>query len=276
MALAKLGNPDAVGPVLSMLRKNADRDAFLRHAGVMALSKLADPARLLAEADKDPAVRMSVLLALRRLGRPEVAHFLSDGQPDLVLEAARAINDLPINEALPQLAALAALPAPALAQPPASGPSATTQPAVLPEPIRTAVLLRQSTRITGSARRMRPGPSRRSPGAGTCRNRSVPRRLKMLATWEQAAGPRPRLGALPAAARAGPCDRPRGARPGARPAARHRARLGEDRRPERRDRDRPPDQAAGNDRRPTGAPRPASAPRRSASWPAARTRRPPT
>jgi quinoprotein glucose dehydrogenase len=46
------------------------------------------------------------LLALRRLGRPEVARFLVDGDQDLVLEAARAIYDVPIAAALPKLAAL--------------------------------------------------------------------------------------------------------------------------------------------------------------------------
>ena len=38
----------------------------------------------------------------------EVARYLSDAEPKLVLEAARAINDAPINEAMPQLAALIA------------------------------------------------------------------------------------------------------------------------------------------------------------------------
>ena len=42
---------------------------------------------------------MGVLLALRRLGDPEVARFLDDPDPRLVLEAARAINDVPITAA---------------------------------------------------------------------------------------------------------------------------------------------------------------------------------
>ena len=38
---------------------------------------------------------------------PEVARFLDDADPQLVVEAARAINDVPIEAAMPQLAALA-------------------------------------------------------------------------------------------------------------------------------------------------------------------------
>jgi quinoprotein glucose dehydrogenase len=49
---------------------------------------------------------LAVLLTLRRLESPEVAGFLNDAEPRLVVEAARAINDMPINAVMPQLAAL--------------------------------------------------------------------------------------------------------------------------------------------------------------------------
>jgi quinoprotein glucose dehydrogenase len=49
---------------------------------------------------------MGVLLALRRLGDPEVARFLKDSDLRLVLEAARAINDVPIAGAMAQFAAM--------------------------------------------------------------------------------------------------------------------------------------------------------------------------
>jgi quinoprotein glucose dehydrogenase len=52
------------------------------------------------------SARLGVLLALRRLKSDKLAHFLNDAEPRLVLEAARAIHDLPIESALPQLAAL--------------------------------------------------------------------------------------------------------------------------------------------------------------------------
>ncbi|WP_165075267.1 PVC-type heme-binding CxxCH protein [Paludisphaera rhizosphaerae] len=105
MALGKIGRSEAVGPILEMLRRNADKDAYLRHSGVMGLAGIGDvPALLAAAGDDSPAVRAGVLLTLRRLKRPEVARFLTDADPALVLEAARAINDALIPEALPALA----------------------------------------------------------------------------------------------------------------------------------------------------------------------------
>jgi quinoprotein glucose dehydrogenase len=60
---------------------------------------------ILEEAKSDsPAVRMAVLLTLRRWESPEVARFLDDTDPKIVAEAARAIYDLPIDAALPTLA----------------------------------------------------------------------------------------------------------------------------------------------------------------------------
>lgn len=106
-SLGKLGAPEAVLPLVEMLRENDNRDPMLRHAGVMGLVGTADLSALLAVAeDESDAVRMGVLLALRRKHSPEVARFLDDVQPALVVEAARAIHDLPIPEAMPRLAAL--------------------------------------------------------------------------------------------------------------------------------------------------------------------------
>jgi quinoprotein glucose dehydrogenase len=107
MALGKLGRSETVGPLLGLLRANADKDAYLRHAAVMGLVGSKDVSALKrAESDESASVRMGVLLALRRLGDPEVARFLKDRDPRLVLEAARAINDVPIASALAPLAAL--------------------------------------------------------------------------------------------------------------------------------------------------------------------------
>ncbi len=108
IGLGKLRRREAIGPLLGLLRDNADRDPYLRHAAVMGLVGIGDLDALLA-ASSDPSVsaRMGVLLALRRLERPEVARFLDDPEPLLVLEAARAIYDVPIAPALPRLARLA-------------------------------------------------------------------------------------------------------------------------------------------------------------------------
>lgn len=108
LALGKLARRESLESVLALLRENADRDVYLRHAGVMALTGIGRSADLLAAAnDPSPAVRIGVLLALRRLGRPEVGRFLEDREPRLVLEAVRAIYDEPILDAFPALAALA-------------------------------------------------------------------------------------------------------------------------------------------------------------------------
>ena len=107
IALGKLADSDAVAPVLAMLKENDNRDAHLRHAGVMALVGCAKPQQLAKLAkDSSSGVRMGALLALRRLERPETAAFLGDADPAIALEAARAINDLPIEAALADLAKL--------------------------------------------------------------------------------------------------------------------------------------------------------------------------
>jgi quinoprotein glucose dehydrogenase len=107
LSLGKSGSKAAVAPILAMLRDNGDADAYLRHAGVMALVGIGDrPALLAAARDDSVAVRLAALLAMRRLDMAEVARFLDDTDPRLVLEAARAINDEPIPAALPRLAEL--------------------------------------------------------------------------------------------------------------------------------------------------------------------------
>ncbi len=107
MALGKIKDKAAVGPIIEMLRANNDASAFLRHAGTMGLLGLGDfEAIKTAARDESPAVRMAALLAMRRLQHPDIAMFLSDRQQKLVVEAARAISDLPIVEALPHLASV--------------------------------------------------------------------------------------------------------------------------------------------------------------------------
>jgi quinoprotein glucose dehydrogenase len=111
LALARLGRKEAIAPVCKLLAANADRDPYLRHGAVMALAGTKDAAAL-AELSRDASasVRMGALLALRRLGSPEVARFLHDADPAVVVEAGRAIYDVPIEAALPQLAALLSRP----------------------------------------------------------------------------------------------------------------------------------------------------------------------
>ncbi|HYE98933.1 MAG TPA: HEAT repeat domain-containing protein, partial [Planctomycetota bacterium] len=98
IALGKAGGRKALEPALAFLKENGD-DPFLRHAAVYALEQSGDP-KALAEAGS----HVGIVLALRRLGSPEVARFLRDPDPAIAFEAARAINDVPIEAALPALA----------------------------------------------------------------------------------------------------------------------------------------------------------------------------
>jgi quinoprotein glucose dehydrogenase len=93
--------------ITDLLRASADTDPYLTHAGMMALLAVGDfDAIQQAARDESPAVRRAAMLCMQRLLRPEIAHFLRDPDPRLVLEAARAINDAGIEPAYPALAAL--------------------------------------------------------------------------------------------------------------------------------------------------------------------------
>ncbi len=107
LSLGKLGRTEAVGPLLGMLREDAGNDPYLRHAGAMGLAGTGAPEKLLsAVRGASSAERMGVLLALRRLEHPGVSEFLGDSDPLIVVEAARAIYDMPIAPSLPALAGL--------------------------------------------------------------------------------------------------------------------------------------------------------------------------
>ena len=107
IGVGKLRSRAALGPLLAMLRDDGGRDPSLRHAAVMGLAGCAGPESLAAaRIDAAPAVRLGLVVALRRLASPEVARFLDDHDPNVVFEAGRAINDLSIPAAMPALAAL--------------------------------------------------------------------------------------------------------------------------------------------------------------------------
>ena len=110
-SLGKLKHAAAAPALLAALRENNDQDEYLRHALVMGLVGGNNLAALTAAiSDESRAVRLGVLLALRRLCRVEAAKFLTDSDPMIVREAALAINDAPINDALPALAAMITTP----------------------------------------------------------------------------------------------------------------------------------------------------------------------
>ena len=88
LSAGKFGDKAVLEPVLQMLRNDAGRDAYLRHAGVMALAWCAsvDDLTKIGQ-DSSACVRTAALLALRRLGSPEVARFLHD--PDAAVGCRR-------------------------------------------------------------------------------------------------------------------------------------------------------------------------------------------
>nr|WP_293163643.1 HEAT repeat domain-containing protein [Allomuricauda sp.] len=107
-ALGRIKAENAVQPLLDMLEENADKDIYLRHAGVLALSRIGKYQPLVELANSENrSLKIAAVLALRRMKRPEVAVFLKDSDEFIVTEAARAINDdKGIQEALADLAAL--------------------------------------------------------------------------------------------------------------------------------------------------------------------------
>ena len=107
IALGKIRVPAAVPALVKLLADNADTDAVLRHSGVFGLLGCADTQTIIAlKAHTSASVRLAAVVALRRLERAEVSQFLADAEPRIVLEAARAISEVPIAAALGNLAAL--------------------------------------------------------------------------------------------------------------------------------------------------------------------------
>ncbi|MGB1128593.1 MAG: PVC-type heme-binding CxxCH protein, partial [Haloferula sp.] len=98
IALGKLGHREDVQHLIEVLAGNTNRDTYLRHGAVHGL-------RLIAEANgsaedllkfkshDSSEVRLGLIIALRRLREPGIAHFLKDEDPALVVETIQAIND---------------------------------------------------------------------------------------------------------------------------------------------------------------------------------------
>ena len=107
IALGNLHRPEAAAPLMEMLRQNEDKDAHLRHAGVMGLLGSNNPVEIMRGLhDPSPSARLGALLVMRRQALPAISSFLIDPDPRLVSEAAHAINDVPIPQAYPALYAM--------------------------------------------------------------------------------------------------------------------------------------------------------------------------
>ncbi len=107
-ALGQLAEQSAVEPLIGMLEANNDEDVYLRHAGVLALSRIGKTQPIIAlSSHPSKALRTAAVLVLRRLENEQIARFLNDSDEYIATEAARAINDdLSITAALPALAAV--------------------------------------------------------------------------------------------------------------------------------------------------------------------------
>ncbi len=104
MAVGRLQYTEGLDAVTEMLWSNDNDDALLRHAGVMALTWMNDREALLElTGDEFPPVRLASLLALRRMQDPGVELLLNDPDPLIAAEAARAINDEPMESSMPAL-----------------------------------------------------------------------------------------------------------------------------------------------------------------------------
>jgi quinoprotein glucose dehydrogenase len=112
LAAARLGLPTVGGQLLAQAQEPCG-DPVLRHALAMGLAACVPPADLAAQAiSPEEPRRLHSLLALRQLRDPRLADFLGDASLSVAVEAARAIHDLPVPNALPALAArIATLPA---------------------------------------------------------------------------------------------------------------------------------------------------------------------
>ncbi|MEM6672816.1 MAG: HEAT repeat domain-containing protein [Planctomycetota bacterium] len=105
-ALGAVGHPEhAVGPLLEVLQSDSS-DPWFRTASIRALERLGNRAAIHeALGHPDPHVRKSLVVVLRRWGDGVVAAMLDDASADVRAEAARAIYDVPIADAIGDLAA---------------------------------------------------------------------------------------------------------------------------------------------------------------------------
>ncbi|WP_341227405.1 HEAT repeat domain-containing protein [uncultured Arcticibacterium sp.] len=98
----------AADDLIKMIEVNNDEDNYLRHAAVLALSRIGNKAPVYAmQKSSSKAVRTAGVLVLRKWQDPKVAEYLNDSEEYIVAEAARAINDdFSVEAALPALAEL--------------------------------------------------------------------------------------------------------------------------------------------------------------------------
>ncbi|MCB0689118.1 MAG: HEAT repeat domain-containing protein [Saprospiraceae bacterium] len=107
-ALGRIAYVPAVDAIIALLERNDDQDAYLRHAGSLALARIGNAESVIAlKNNPSRALRIAAVITLRKLQNPALAEFLKDKDEFIVTEAARAINDdLSVDAALPALGEL--------------------------------------------------------------------------------------------------------------------------------------------------------------------------
>ena len=106
MALSRMEEVDGLELAIDFLVDKKNQEPTLRHAGMMLLGRA--PAESIAElaGHANRTVRLAAIVALRRQRNPSVSMFLTDQDLGVLLEAARAIYDVPLDDAMAELAEL--------------------------------------------------------------------------------------------------------------------------------------------------------------------------
>ena len=105
--LGRIKDSSAQSQVIGRLITDDANDPAIRHAVAMYLARAIKPSEIASLAlNEDLTTRLAAVVALRNLHSGEVGRFLSDSDPRVVLEAARAIHDEPIEFAAVALAEL--------------------------------------------------------------------------------------------------------------------------------------------------------------------------
>ncbi|MCH2207237.1 MAG: HEAT repeat domain-containing protein [Lentisphaerales bacterium] len=105
IGLGRIASSKADPALVEVLRRNENKDRFLRHGMIMGLAGVKDKSLYTKYIkDESSAVRIGILLTLRRFKDAQIAEFLNDTEQFIAYEAIRAINDLPIKGATSALA----------------------------------------------------------------------------------------------------------------------------------------------------------------------------
>lgn len=105
-AVGRLAYQGATTSLIEMIKNNGDRDVYLRHAAVLALSRIGNANLMVTLKDSNNrSLRIAAVLVLRRMGHPGLEAYLRDQDEYIVAEAARAIHDdWSVPAAMPGLA----------------------------------------------------------------------------------------------------------------------------------------------------------------------------